>query len=243
MKDSRVNVSHIQPLIPAIFLFILGFFQPWGLIGDVICLTLALICFFIGLFNMKSRVSEYNRIKEAHAIQSMIRHQRHDWLNHIQVIMGYQTLNQSEKIADYLQKMMRTANEDRKITDIDFPPLSAKLLTINYDYPAWDWQIIMDDRMSSVGIHNERKLFELLQFFLPWFIEQLKEEKAWVKVRFTLSLEEEVIHLALSCHAEEERETTHVMDTRVIELNQWAATCQWSTDAQQCSIYMPVESI
>lgn len=55
--------------------------------------------------------------------------QRHDFLNHWQVIMGYLQLNQGEKALTYMQDALTGLEEEQKIAHILEPQLAAILLS------------------------------------------------------------------------------------------------------------------
>ncbi|WP_040412779.1 Spo0B domain-containing protein [Desulfosporosinus sp. OT] len=54
--------------------------------------------------------------------------QRHDFLNHWQVIMGNLQLNQPEKALAYMREMIAEPQEEQKIAQIPEPQLAASLL-------------------------------------------------------------------------------------------------------------------
>lgn len=126
-------------------------------------------------------------MKEAERIRDLIRNQRHDWMNHIQVIMGYQMLKQSKKIDQYLRKLIRMANEERMISDLAYPPLATILLTINYDYAHWNWRIRRDDSIDSLSVKQQKQLYQILEQLLPWMKQRITPQTVWTDIEFDLS--------------------------------------------------------
>ncbi|SPF43795.1 conserved hypothetical protein [Candidatus Desulfosporosinus infrequens] len=55
--------------------------------------------------------------------------QRHDFLNHCQVIMGNIQLNQPEKALAYMREMLSVPEQEQKIAQISQPHLTAILLS------------------------------------------------------------------------------------------------------------------
>lgn len=232
-------MSLLKPLIPAVLMFVAGIFQPWGGKGDLIFFIFSVLCFGIGFFYMKRNVNEHTNMNQASAVQKLVRHQRHDLLNHVQVIMGYQMMNKPDRIANYLQKIIDHTNHERKITDFDYPPLAAMLLTIHYDYPEWDWQLILDDDFSFRNIEQEKQLYQLLLKFFPWFTKQAKQEKNWMQIQLRFSQHKEQIVVRISCIAEEGERTEQILHTHEIAAKlDHLASCSWSTTEQQLIIKM-----
>lgn len=56
--------------------------------------------------------------------------QRHDFMNHWQVIQGYLQLQQPEKALAYMKKMLTVQVQEQKIAQIPEPALAAILLTL-----------------------------------------------------------------------------------------------------------------
>jgi stage 0 sporulation protein B (sporulation initiation phosphotransferase) len=61
----------------------------------------------------------------------VINHQRHDWLNHIQVLLGYLKLEKYDMCEEYIQRITAEANRDTLVSRLEYPPLVAYLLSFN----------------------------------------------------------------------------------------------------------------
>ncbi|CEH28254.1 Spo0B domain-containing protein [Aneurinibacillus migulanus] len=64
-------------------------------------------------------------------IIEVMNHQRHDWLNHIQVLLGYLKLEKYEMCEEYIRKITADANRDTLVSRLEYPPLVAYLLSFN----------------------------------------------------------------------------------------------------------------
>ncbi|MED0732070.1 Spo0B domain-containing protein [Aneurinibacillus aneurinilyticus] len=64
-------------------------------------------------------------------IIEVMNHQRHDWLNHIQVLLGYLKLERYEMCEEYIRKITADANRDTLVFRLEYPPLVAYLLSFN----------------------------------------------------------------------------------------------------------------
>lgn len=59
------------------------------------------------------------------------KHQRHDLLNHFQVILGFLQMGRQELCIEYIRKMTKKNNQESRIASLGYPPLEAYLLTFN----------------------------------------------------------------------------------------------------------------
>lgn len=138
-------------------------------------------------------MTQQYQIKEAERVRDLVRNLRHDWMNHVQVIMGYQMLKQSKRIDHYLQKLTQIANEERKISDLAYPPLASTLLTLNYDYSQWNWRVRKDDAIDSLSVKQQRQLHRIFIQLLPWMTEQIAHQTVWTDIDLQLSYDDHVL--------------------------------------------------
>ncbi|NGQ94296.1 sporulation protein [Brevibacillus sp. SYP-B805] len=61
----------------------------------------------------------------------VLNHQRHDWLNHFQVLLGYLKLGRPEQGEEYLKRVTALVCQESMIARINCPPLSVFFLTFN----------------------------------------------------------------------------------------------------------------
>lgn len=61
----------------------------------------------------------------------VINHQRHDWLNHIQVLLGYLKLQKYDLCEEYMYRVIKEANRDTLVARLAHPSLVAYLLSFN----------------------------------------------------------------------------------------------------------------
>lgn len=177
--------------IPFLFSFI-NFFRilkQWGNQEAVILVSILLFLFC--LLYLYRCVQQRCQVKEAERIRTMMKSLRHDWMNHVQVIMGYQLLKQYDKVDQYLQKLTKKSLDERMISELTYPPLAAALLTLPYDYAQWNWKIRLNDSLTSLTIRQQRKLFQILHHLLPWITNKIASRVAWTEIEFDLSYEKQ----------------------------------------------------
>ncbi len=95
---------------------------------------------------------------------TILNHQRHDWLNHFQVLLGYLRLGRPQEGEAYLQRVTEQTHQESLIARLKCPPLSVFLLT----FPA-----LHNDFRLEVEVYNEvdlslvqmdsMALFEIIQ--------------------------------------------------------------------------------
>ncbi len=61
----------------------------------------------------------------------VINHQRHDWLNHIQVLLSYLKLGKYDMCEEYIHRIIAGANRDTLVSRLEYPPVVAYLLSFN----------------------------------------------------------------------------------------------------------------
>lgn len=62
----------------------------------------------------------------------IFRQQRHDFLNHIQVILGYLQIGQKDMAIDYIHRIIDEANDERRIFQLNIQTV-ARLLKLKYE--------------------------------------------------------------------------------------------------------------
>lgn len=105
-------------------------------------------------------------IEEADTLLTILNHQRHDWLNHFQVLLGYLRLGQPEKGENYLQRVTELAHQESALARIKCPPLSVFFLT---------FRTLHNDLHLEVELYNEVDLskVQMNSLDLFHFISQL----------------------------------------------------------------------
>lgn len=64
-------------------------------------------------------------------VLQVLNHQRHDWLNHFQVLLGYLQLGRTEQGEEYLQRVTDLICQESTIARMNCPSLSVLFLTFN----------------------------------------------------------------------------------------------------------------
>ena len=83
----------------------------------------------------------------------VLNHQRHDWLNHFQVLLGYLRLGKPEQGEKYLQRITNLVCQESMIARINCPPLAVLFLTFN---------ALHKDLLLEVEVANQTDLSTLV---------------------------------------------------------------------------------
>lgn len=159
MKGKRVNVIRIAGLYGiAIGCFVASLFEPWGKQGDVLLVILGTVVLIVAAYGQYKWQNDKAN-DNADELLSCMNMKRHDWLNHIQVMLGYLSLNKYDRLQAYLQKIMAEAEQESHMCHLGYAPLSHYLLTRPMNKPnvLIDLHIVPDCK-----VHSERQGERLL---------------------------------------------------------------------------------
>jgi stage 0 sporulation protein B (sporulation initiation phosphotransferase) len=95
-----------------------------------------------------------------------LKHYRHDWLNHIQVVKGYITLGKAEDAQRYLDGVIIKSLEESKISQLGDPDLAYFLLTYNWRQD----RVILDVEID----HNSVEISSIGKDY-PYLLAWIKE--------------------------------------------------------------------
>ncbi|MFT9849880.1 Spo0B domain-containing protein [Aneurinibacillus sp. REN35] len=92
----------------------------------------------------------------------VINHQRHDWLNHIQVILGYLKLEKYEMCEEYIGKIIGEANRDTLVSRLEYPPLVAYLLSFHALHNNMRIEVEIPVSFSLFELKNGQRIGDLI---------------------------------------------------------------------------------
>lgn len=113
---------------------------------------------------------------EIKGLLEVIQVQRHDFLNHLQVISGLLQLNKGERVRDYIHQVCGDYERLSKITRLKSPEVKAVLLIANNEAAKKQVEILYDiqTNMESLGVSGElvasalnRCIKQALKFLSP----------------------------------------------------------------------------
>ncbi|MDQ0414555.1 Spo0B C-terminal domain-containing protein [Mesobacillus stamsii] len=70
--------------------------------------------------------------KEWNTIE-VLRHERHDWMNKLQLIKGNLSLNKVDRAKEIIEEIIMEARQDAKLSNLHLPQFASTLLTCNWE--------------------------------------------------------------------------------------------------------------
>lgn len=133
----------------------------------------------------------------------VIQVQRHDFLNHLQVISGLLQLNKGERVKDYINQVCGQYEKLSRLTRIASPEVKAVLLIAGYTASKKQVELLFDIQtsMESLGVPGdvagealERCITNALKYLSPPEISNRfmaltiseGEKKITIKIEFTV---------------------------------------------------------
>jgi stage 0 sporulation protein B (sporulation initiation phosphotransferase) len=105
--------------------------------------------------------------QQADLLLTVLNRQRHDWLNHFQVLLGYLKLGRPEAGEEYLKRVTEEAHRESVIARINCPLLSVFFLTFNalHDEISLEVEVFNEVDLSLLSMER-RDFFEFVTDFV-----------------------------------------------------------------------------
>ena len=98
-------------------------------------------------------------------IISLLRNYRHDWLNHMQVILGYVSLKKLDNISGYINHVHQEAVQHTLISKLQGKNLAVFLYMLPLQYPKIQVQLELSEELTYIDFQKEDWILETLQGF------------------------------------------------------------------------------
>lgn len=141
------------------------------------------------------------KVNEAVRIKQFLSYQHHDWMNDVQVILGYLALKKTDHLRSYLEQQIQKANSDRLITQLRYAPLVIELITLPRRYLQWKMSVKVQS-IAEYTLQEEKILLSIIDHVFPWLENQLQNItmdlgikvhiKKDEKIKVTISIVEEL---------------------------------------------------
>lgn len=66
-------------------------------------------------------------------VLNLLRHSRHDWLNHLQLINGYLSMGRVDKVEKLVEDIVNKAKNESHMSHLNMDKVAEKLLTFNWE--------------------------------------------------------------------------------------------------------------
>lgn len=184
-----------------------------------------------GILEMSNRLPEH--------MMKMINVQRHDWLNHIQVLSGLIKLENYEEVNHYLENIVSLLQNEQLISQLGNTDLILYILSYTSRYPSLVFEVEMAEKINlndyNISADELSLLMQILELFalhtiysndlLPSLL--LTMGKLESKVQFTLDfvgrldeqmapkwnrISKELIELGTTIHSKEKGENEWLLE-------------------------------
>lgn len=164
--------------LPAILILCSAIYMEQEKSNLALYLVAAMIVLFLSIWWMSHHLREKQRVQEAQRLRRVLARQRHDWMNHVQVLQGYLMMNKSDESKKYLQKMIYRAMRDRRVSDLTYPPLAVFLLTIEQKFSQWRVYITLGESIE-MSTKEQKHLLVVLEIFFHWLANVSRKHPEW----------------------------------------------------------------
>ena len=164
MMEQQRTIHAFIPYVPAVGCFVASLVEPWGKMSAVLSVGTGVALLIVAIFVRHNRQNREKR-DELDDLIACMNEKRHDLLNHIQVMMGYLSLNKVDRLQPYLKQIMSETKRESNICHLGYSPLSYYLLT----HKMLKNDLVLDVHIvQGLKIENDRqgaRLLETIQEF------------------------------------------------------------------------------
>jgi hypothetical protein len=155
--------------------------------GEYIWFITIGIIFVLSMFFYIRANQQEQQQQEAAETKRLLGKVRHDLMNHVQVLMGYQMMKRDDKIQDYLQRLAAEATNERELAELQDEELAVFLLLLSYHYPQWEWEVQKLSTYREPAAKTNEPITQWLASCMDVLAKIGEEKYDWQKVVLQLS--------------------------------------------------------
>ena len=182
-----------KPFVPLMLVMTGWLVHPFGKLGDVFFFLASWCALSGGIFYLQN----LEKIQEAERMKKIFTDLRHEWMNHIQVLMGYWMMKKEEAVRNYLDRLVNQARTERIITNLSYAPLAVALLHIRHRLKEWDLSLSVSERFRFETVEEEKKFLEIWQRLVAMIENKRHQTNGYVEAFFSLSREENRVRVEI----------------------------------------------
>lgn len=180
--------------------------EPWDGSGNQLIGSLSILFIGWGIWAIYKKVdlqldqpvnhspaSDYHKVAvEQEKFLQSLSHQRHDWLNHFQVLLGYLKLQRYDVCEDYIKKVTENTNNDSRIAALGYRPLVAYLLTFNALHKELTVEVELPDLIDLRSFSEEEntRIYALIKRLVDTYLDHAENGQANTLLLLIQRLEE-----------------------------------------------------
>lgn len=213
--DMPRTIQALIPYVPALGCFTFSLFASQGSRSAVWFVGAGIVLLIAAVILKEHR---WNREREPNAddVVDWLNVKRHDWLNHIQVIMGYLSIKRYERLRAYLTHIQSEEEQESRICHLGYPPLIHYML---------EHRLMKQDIVFNV--HILRKFTIETEQLGERLLRTMKEiERMALKTRNAASDEAFVIRMTISPQEQEIVLCIDLPETSCLNRDEWLRLCE-----------------
>lgn len=189
----------IFPSLPVGTVLISWTIVTWESWVDLMYLSLALLSWFFGVFMIRYQHATKRETAQAEKLKKILSRIRHDWANHIQMMLFFLQMKKEEEHRKYLKKLAEDVNKEKHIGVFQSPLLATFLLTIGVEHTNWKWHVDISKDIR-VSLPEEEDLLQMIKCLADWLDQVGQGKYDWAQVQLTLSEEEQIVYVTLEVY-------------------------------------------
>lgn len=189
----------ILPFLPLGTVLISWIIVTWESWVDLMYLTLALLSWLLGAFMIRYQQTTKRETAQADKLKKILSRIRHDWANHIQMMLFFLQMKKEEEHRKYLKKLAEDVNKEKHIGVFQSPLLATFLLTIGIEHTNWKWHVDISKDIR-VSLPEEEDLLRMIKSVADWLDQVGQGKYDWAQVQLTLSEEEQIVYVTLEVY-------------------------------------------
>lgn len=194
----------ILPVLPLGTVLISWTIVTWESWVDLMYLSLALLSCFFGTFMIRYQHETKRETAQAEKLKKILSRIRHDWANHIQMMLFFLQMKKDEEHHKYLKKLAEDVNKEKHIGVFQSPLLATFLLTIGVEHTNWKWYVDISKDIR-VSLPEEEDLLQMIKSVADWLDQVGQGKYDWAQVQLTLSEEEQIVYVTLEVYDYDEK--------------------------------------
>ncbi len=108
------------------------------------------------------------QMNEEEVIQ-LLRHYRHDWMNELQLIMGYAQMGNIEKVQEKVNQAVEHAALDRKLQSIPLPKTALWIMQFNWEFA--NFRMTHDVKVNQTITVDDQTVVDQLKQLMTYLVE------------------------------------------------------------------------
>lgn len=211
-------IQIITVYVAAVSCFIVPLYSTWSRQYAGVFVVLGVGMLIVAVY-LQQRWANYEAESRTNDLISSISMKRHDWLNHIQVMMGYVSLNKQDRLQSYMKRIVDDAEQESYICHLGYPPLTSYLITHN----TLNQQTVLDIHIvPKLTVKNDKQGKQLLN--------TIREIERLVQKTYDLSAEDSPLKISMTLAQHESDIMLYVdLPDRSTSLKRGAGQQDWAT--------------